>query len=304
MSVILLLSLGLRLAATGWLLFLLWRLQDWRIGFLSCTLGLMSAQLGLPAFLHGHPWTLLTLGGLDELPGLAVSVLMLLAVVYMVPVLTENTRTEQQLRTALQEKEVLLREVHHRVKNNLQVIASLLSLQSDYVADPSDHSLLEESENRVRAMALVHEQLYQSDNFAQIDFTTYVHSLANDLLQFYQTENKVISLHVEGETLPLDIETAIPCGLLIGELISNACKHAFLDGKDGTIRLSLHAPEPSHYCIEVQDSGIGIPREIDFPTTQSLGLQLVSALVDQIRGTITLKRQLGTTFTLTFPANA
>lgn len=212
---------------------------------------------------------------------------------------TERREAEEQIKTSLREKEVLLKEVHHRVKNNLQVVSSLLFLQSQTVKDEETRRILEESRNRVKSMAFIHKQLYQSTNVAQIDFSPYVRNLARNLLDSYRTNGDGVALDVHVEDVFLSLDIAIPCGLIINELVSNALKHAFLNGSEGQISVDLHRVGEKNVLI-VSDNGVGLPGEIDVLNTETLGLQLVSALVMQIEGRLELTRDKGTVFKISF----
>ena len=212
----------------------------------------------------------------------------------------DRKQIEETLRTALQEKEVLLKEVHHRVKNNLQVISSLLDLQTDCIENEKMQGVFRESQNRIRSMAMIHEQLYQHQNLAQIDFGEYVESLSTYLVQSYQTSARRISLQMNTVPVFLTLEIAVPCGLIINELVSNALKHAFSDGQAGEIRINLQIDRDQRLVLQVQDNGLGFPAEIDFHRTTSLGLVLVRTLVKQIKGTIDLQDNGRTSFTLQF----
>lgn len=204
---------------------------------------------------------------------------------------------EKQLSKNLQEKEVLLREVHHRVKNNLQIIISLLNLQSRYITDATTLSAFRESQNRVRAMALVHEKLYRSTDLATIDLDDYIRFLGNNLLDFFGTMRKGITLTMDIHDIFLAIDTAIPFGLMINELISNSLKYAFPGGRKGEISISIHRQDHT-LTIQYKDNGVGIREDFDWRNAKSMGLQLVTALVDQLDGTIDLDRTAGSLFTM------
>jgi len=212
---------------------------------------------------------------------------------------TGRRRAEAQLRTSLREKEVLLQEIHHRVKNNLQVISSLLYLQSRSVEDESVLAVLQDSRSRVRSMALVHEKLYESPDLAHIDFADYVRTLVDHLIQSYEVDMRAIRLRVNVAKVLLGIDTAIPCGLIIHELVSNALKHAFPQGGGGEIHIEL-SREDNRFTLTVSDNGVGLPEGMDFRNSGSLGLQLVNTLVEQLEGTIELDRSEGTRFTIVF----
>jgi PAS domain S-box-containing protein len=209
-------------------------------------------------------------------------------------------KTEAQIKISLEEKDVLLKEVHHRVKNNMQVISSLLNLQSRHIQDPSVLEMFKESQRRIRSMALIHERLYQSSDLSRIEFSQYARNLAAHLFQSYQVDSSRIRLNMEAEEVFLNINTAIPCGLIVNELISNALKHAFPDGQVGEVRIELHRILGDGYVLRVKDNGRGLPEELDFHKTETLGLQIVSTLVSQIDGRIELDRREGTAFTLEF----
>jgi two-component sensor histidine kinase len=215
--------------------------------------------------------------------------------------LTERQRAEAQLTASLQEKEVLLKEIHHRVKNNLQIISSLLSLQSEAIADPDLLIQFQDSQDRVRSMALVHETLYQSQDLARLDMAPYIHTLSAQLLQSYSVDPSRLDLRIQADRLLLDLDQAIPCGLILNELLTNAFKYAFPSDQAGVVQVALYSVTAQQARLVVRDTGIGFPADIDFRHTATLGLQLVDMLTEQLGGTITLERDGGTTFTLTFP---
>lgn len=212
--------------------------------------------------------------------------------------ITEQKRVAEVLRQALDEKDVLLKEVHHRVKNNLQIISSLLSLQADALNDPRDHALFKESEGRVRSMALIHERLYKSADLARVDFRDYVESLVTSLFFSYQQPGVMSDLDVCDARLPLD--TAIPVGLIINELVSNALKHAYPDGRTGTVTIAMREEESGLLHLIVHDDGVGLRDDIDPDTAKTLGLNLVSILTRQLGGTLLVERDGGTRFHITF----
>ncbi len=214
--------------------------------------------------------------------------------------ITERKRAEEQLKVALKEKEVLLKEIHHRVKNNLAVISSLLNMQSKYIKDKRTLEIFRESQNRVKTMALIHTKLYQSTDLARVDFGDYVRKLASDLIDSYRLEPDAVTLALDIGDVYFDVNVGIPCGLIINELLTNALKHAFPDGHKGEVRVRMR-PEDGRVVLAVADNGIGFPENIDFRSTESLGFQLVTALVDQLGGTIELTRDKGTTFVISFP---
>jgi two-component sensor histidine kinase len=215
--------------------------------------------------------------------------------------IAERKRVEEQIKASLEEKEVLLKEIHHRVKNNLQVISSLLYLQSKSIKDKAALQMFQESQNRVRSMAFIHERLYQSQDLARVDFAEYVRSLTNYLFRSYGVSMDVIQLKINIDNVPLSIDTAIPCGLIVNELVSNSLKYAFPDGKGGEIRIELGSDGDNRFALMVSDDGVGLPEDVDFRKTESLGLQLVNNLsVAQLEGAIDLDRSGGTTFRITF----
>jgi two-component sensor histidine kinase len=183
----------------------------------------------------------------------------------------------------------------------MQVISSLIGLQASYVEDRHAHLMFQESQNRIRSMALVHERLYQSQDIARIDFADYVHDLTSQLLRSYEAQS--VSLEIQAENINLNIDAAIPCGLIINELVSNALKHAFPHGEGGLIHITLRTEYSGQHTIIVRDDGVGIPNDLDVLHTDTLGLQLVTSLVGQLDGTIGLRRGHGTTFEIRFAAS-
>lgn len=214
--------------------------------------------------------------------------------------ITDRKWAEDQIHASLEEKEVLLKEIHHRVKNNLQVISSLLKLQAGYIKDDRILEVFKESQNRIRAMALIHEKLYQSDDLAKTDFSEYIRSLVTNLFRSYSISSRLIKLNIQVENVRLSIDTAIPCGLIINELISNSLKYAFSPGQAGEISIRLSSEAEDCYTLVVQDNGLGLPTDLNFRNTRSLGLQLVCSLAKQLHGTIDLECQHGASFKITF----
>ncbi len=214
--------------------------------------------------------------------------------------ITDRKRDEDKIKASLAEKEVLLQEIHHRVKNNLQVISSLLKLQSRYIQDSHVTELLKESQNRVRSMALVHEQLYQSKDLSKIDFADYIHNLAQNLFQAYEINAKGIKLQTKIAPCFLNIDTAVPCGLIINEFVTNSLKYAFPEQNQGTIKIDFCFDDNRVCVLVVSDSGIGLPKDLDYKNSRTLGLRLVVSLVKQIRGNIELLKTDGTAFKITF----
>lgn len=225
--------------------------------------------------------------------------------------ISERKQAETQLRASLKEKEALLKEIHHRVKNNLQIISSLLKLQASYIQDTETQALFQESQHRIRAMALVHETLYLSQDLAQIDFARYVRQLTHYLLSVYGGQSPDIEIQLDLKETLLDLDRAIACGLIIGELVSNALKYAFPppDGQTGIIHVELWPVNESQIRLTIRDNGVGFPAHLDFRQTETLGLQLVNALVtDELDGIIELNRNetgldhhQGASFEMVFP---
>ncbi|WP_424357176.1 PAS domain S-box protein [Methanocella sp. MCL-LM] len=213
--------------------------------------------------------------------------------------ITDRKLTEERIKSSLREKEVLLKEVHHRVKNNMQIISSLLNLQLSGIDQEPVKQILTESQSRIRSIALVHERMYMSNDLAKIDFDEYLKSLGNQLLVTYRANSGRVRLTIEGTDIHLGVDQAVPCGLIMNELISNSLKHAFPDSRPGTIKIQLASAK--HNRIIIEDDGIGMPKDFSLSNVQSMGMQLVSALVEQMDGTIELDRSSGTRYTITFP---
>lgn len=214
--------------------------------------------------------------------------------------ITARKCAEERLRDSLAEKTVLLKEVHHRVKNNLQIICSLFDLQSDHITDESSRKFVRECENRIHSLALVHEKLYQSGTFSSINFRDYIGSLARHLFSTFEQARDLIAFRVDVEDVSLEMDEAIPCGLIINELVSNALKHAFPGDREGVITIRCRAGEGGLVTLDISDNGVGLPAGLDFRTTETLGLQLVSMLVTQLRGEIELLHDEGTAVVVRF----
>jgi PAS domain S-box-containing protein len=217
--------------------------------------------------------------------------------------LAERKRIENKLKISLKEKEALIKEVHHRVKNNLQIISSLLNLQAAHIHDEHYKKLFQESQNRIKSMVLVHEKLYQSKDLTAINVRDYLNGLLRYLCNSYGVEQNKIAITTDIEDMPLNIETAIPCGLIINELVSNSLKHAFVEpSRDSRaeITIKFHLGRKNETILIISDNGVGFPDGLDFKKTESLGMQLVCALTEQLSGNIKLTRDKGTTFTITF----
>ena len=214
--------------------------------------------------------------------------------------ITERKLGEQRIQKELKEKEVLLKEIHHRVKNNMNVITSLLSLQSQKIKN-KDQALaaFKESRDRIYSMALVHEQLYMSKDLSKIDMKPYIETISLKLQHAHASE-KDVALDLIVKNVLLDINHAVPCGLILNELITNAYQHAFKGRKEGNIKISFRLLKDKAYRLIVQDDGVGLPEKIDIGKSETLGLQLIRILVDQINGELQIKRDKGTTFTILF----
>lgn len=203
-----------------------------------------------------------------------------------------HKRMEEQIRESLEEKGSLLKEIHHRVKNNLQIIISLFNLQSSYIHDRSSHKILKEGQDRIRSMALIHERFYQSDGTSRIDFDDYMKRLCETIFQSNGVKQEKIKLVIEAEKISLDIDTAVPCGLIINELVSNSIKHAF-NMAGGEIYVGFNRNSKNNYVLTVKDNGTGLPESIDFKNAETLGIQLVNALSEQIEGELTVENNNG-----------
>ncbi len=215
--------------------------------------------------------------------------------------ITESKKAEENMLASLKEKEVMLKEIHHRVKNNLQIIASLLNLQTGFVQDERYKKMFLESQARVRAMALVHEKLYKSKDLARIDFAEYVTGLLEEQFQAYGVSQEQVALAVDISQKHLPLDTAIPCALIVNELVSNSLKYAFKDkGGRGKIKIALHKNQDGVYRLEVGDDGVGLKDDFDSKSTLTLGLQLVDALVEQLDATLEILKAPGAKFVITF----
>jgi PAS domain S-box-containing protein len=223
--------------------------------------------------------------------------------------ITAHKRAEEQLQASLREKDALLKEIHHRVKNNLQIIQSLLSLQSGRVKDAAALEMLRESRDRVHSMALIHERICMSRDLNRMDFYDYVRKLVSGLFQSYGRKEGELEVVLEIEDIHIGIDEAVPCGMILGELLSNSLKHAFpsntgRNGQRGELRVQISSRDDGTIYMAVADNGIGLPAGLDFRKTDSLGLELVTTLTQQLGGTIELERSRGTEFHITFKSNA
>ena len=212
----------------------------------------------------------------------------------------KRRQAEEYLKKSLEEKDILLREVHHRVKNNMQIISSILRMQSRNIDDPKLKEILQESQNRIHTMALIHENLYNHESLANIKFSTYIKSLSGNIARTYANLHANIKFEYKMEDAYLPIDTAIPCGLIINELISNSFKYAFNGNSTGMIGIYFKELTESAFQLIVSDNGIGIPANIDITKTKSLGMKILHKLVQQIDGTIQSDFSNGTKFTITF----
>jgi two-component sensor histidine kinase len=210
-----------------------------------------------------------------------------------------NTALEQ-IKASLNEKEVLLKEIHHRVKNNMQVITSLLSLQSKTIQDGQALGVFQDSQNRVKSMALIHETLYQSKDLSRINFAEYLQKLVAHVSRSYRIRPDAVKINVNVDKVSLPIDTAVPCGLIINELASNSLKYAFPEGARGEINITF-GHDDAHYVLCVSDTGIGLPADFDPDKDKSLGMKLVHMLTAQLGGEIECGNGVGTTFEITFP---
>ena len=197
----------------------------------------------------------------------------------------------------MEEKELLLKEIHHRVKNNLNVISSLLNLQSKYIKDKAALEVFKESQRRARSMALIHKMLYQSVDLKCINFGEYIETLTEELFRTYATGDN-IHLKMDVGDILLDTNTAVPLGLIVNELVSNSLKHAFPDNRVG--RISVEFNKNNQYNFSVSDNGVGLPADFDYRKANSLGMRLVNTLVDQIHATMIVHQENGTCFKIKF----
>ena len=214
--------------------------------------------------------------------------------------ITDRQQADEQIKASLREKEVMLREIHHRVKNNMQIILSLLRIQSRAVKDRRTREMFKQSQNRIRSMALIHEALYKSKDLAMIDIADYISRMTTHLLSIYREDLGEIEIKQEAEGVFLDINRAIPCGLIISELVSNCLKHAFRGKAEGKVIIRMATDKKGINRLVVKDNGAGMPEGLDYREAETLGLQLVTDLVQQINGSIELKKTHGTEFIVKF----
>lgn len=212
----------------------------------------------------------------------------------------QRKKSEVQLKASLEEKDVMMSEIHHRVKNNMQIIMSLLRLKARHTDDPDIKNTLQECQNRIKAMALVHESLYQFKDLARIEFRLYLDKLIPHLLSIYIEEAKKVQLNLDIKDVYLDVNRAIPCALIINELVTNAMIHAFTGKKKGNLTVSMARDEKDTYKLLIRDNGVGLPQNINVHNPETLGMQLISDLVQQLNGTIKVERKGGTIFRIAF----
>jgi two-component sensor histidine kinase len=214
----------------------------------------------------------------------------------------ERKRVEQELQSSLKEKGLLLKEIHHRVKNNLQVVSSLLNLQLQFSKDQETADVFRNGLDRIQSMALVHEKLYQSRELSRVDFKNYTNDIVSELMRSYGIDSNLIKIASTVEDIFLDLDQSVPCGLIINELVSNSLKHAFADNRSGEIQIDFHLGSDGRYQLMVSDNGVGMPEKFDLNSNKTLGLQLVKTLVEQLEGTIELHIQNGTSIRISFPS--
>ncbi len=218
--------------------------------------------------------------------------------------ITRRIKAEEQVKASLREKEVLLKEVHHRVKNNLQVINSLLNLQSRRLDDKKIAAVFEEVKNRIYSIALIHEKLYESKNLANIDFAEYTRVLVSHLCKTFPSNLAAVKLDIKAEAVQLQVDKAIPCALIINEMVTNALKYAFTDNRKGEITVEFKTTPDDNLVLTVADNGVGLPKDYDTNPPKALGMQIINALVMQLHGVISLDTSNGTKFTVEFPVKA
>ena len=224
----------------------------------------------------------------------------LLGSIYIAHDITKRKEIEKALVKTSAEKDILMKEIYHRVKNNLMVLSSLLNLQSRYYKDKDITEVFKEIQNRAKSMALIHERLYKSDDLKHINFTEYLETLSKDLYNTYTTDKNLIKLILKIEEVELDVDTSIPLGLILNELLTNSLKYAFPDERSGEIKIELHRNKDGKIQLSVIDNGIGFPADLDYEHSDSLGMLIINSLTDQIDGKIILEQINGTKFTVIF----
>ena len=219
--------------------------------------------------------------------------------------ITERKKSQEKLLSALREKDALMKEIHHRVKNNMQVMSSLINIQLQSSISKINHdeidNVVRDLQSRIRSMALVHETLYRSKDLSRIDFREYTEHLMNSLFKAFNADHQKISFVIEADTPPVDITNAIPLGLIVNELVTNALKHAFPSGGEGEIRIAMSCDDGAKYSLKVCDNGKGLPDGFDLNGAATFGMRLIALLVDQLNGTIAYSSDKGAVFTVIFP---
>lgn len=213
---------------------------------------------------------------------------------------TERKAAAERITEALRRELLLKEEIHHRVKNNLQVVNSLLYLESIGAAEPATREILRDCQSRIKAIALIHEKLYRTEDIERVDFADYATDLVSDLIRTYSVHQADVAVHTDIENVSLGVDTAVPCGLIMNELISNVFKHAFADGAKGDLWIKMRQLEDRAYQITVHDNGVGLPEGFSLETASSMGMKLVRDLTRQLDGAISLKSGRGTTISATF----
>jgi PAS domain S-box-containing protein len=211
----------------------------------------------------------------------------------------ELAQSDGLIKASLEEKEILMREIHHRVKNNLAVISSLLNLQSAQIKDEEARDIFKETQNRVKSMSMIHERLYRSADLKNVNFSEYIRTLATQLFSSYEATGERVKLSINVPDMSVDVNTMIPCGLIMNELVSNALKHAFPGERDGRLKIEVFH-EGGMYTLSVKDNGVGVPPDLDIHSTRTLGMQIINSLTRQLGGTVELVREGGTEFRITF----
>jgi two-component sensor histidine kinase len=217
---------------------------------------------------------------------------------------TAQEVTLERQATLLRQRETMLREIHHRVKNNMQVMSSLLSLQSRTASNPETTRMLEQNQNRIQSMALLHEILYQSEDLAMVDFPKYLRRMVEHLFRSYGVDDQQIQLHTALDAVGLELDDALPCGLLVSEVISNSLKHGFPEGRKGEVRIVLRRQSSKMVSLILSDNGVGLPPHVDWTQSRSLGLRLVRVLAQQLRANLDIRSQGGTEVKLAFTARS
>jgi len=264
---------------------------------------LSTTNLWLEKEIEGHMGTQKTLQKLNESLESRVekrTILLAKSNYKLQQEILERKQVETKLQKSLMEKEVLLKEVYHRVKNNLLVVSSLLEMQTDYIDNQEIVKMLRNSQGRIHSMALVHEQLYCSDNLKEIDINVYIQALLSKILDSHLNQTKKISCHLNINSIKLNIETAHSCGLIINELVTNALEHAFPNVAQGNIWISLARTQQSKIALTIKDDGIGIKKDFDFEQAESLGLSLVNILTQQLEGALEVDFHEGSRFQISF----